>query len=82
MTDRENVKTMKTQGGDEDQGRPDAVTAGVAVDRLRADAFGKVRILLVQGLLQLMQNALFVLRERQLPRPPIPVSTPLAYPTS
>src|ERR1700722_5680798 len=70
------------QGGDEDDGRPDAVPAGVAVDGLRAHAFGKFRILLVQGLLELMQNALFVLRERQLPRPPIPVSTPLAYPTS
>jgi hypothetical protein len=37
----------------------------VPVDGLRANALRETRILLVEGLFQLVQNALFVLRERQ-----------------
>ena len=78
MTDRENVKTIKSREAMKTNSRPDAVPAGVAVHGLRTHTFGEFRILLVQGLLELVENALFVLRERQLPRPPIPVSTPLS----
>ena len=63
-TDGREGEEHEDQGGHEDQGRPDAVPTGVPVDRLRADPLREVGILLVERLLQLVQNALFVLRER------------------
>ena len=58
------------QDGDarhEADGRPLAVAAGVAVDGLGADALGELGVLTDEGLLQLRQDPLLMLRERHGP---------------
>ena len=64
-TDLEKVKNMNTRARNEHEGRPDAVPTGVPVDGLRTNPFREVRILLIEGLFQLVENPLFVLREWQ-----------------
>src|SRR5437763_10594909 len=57
------------EAGDEPEGRPLQVAAGVAVQGGRADLPGQCRVVLVELLLDFLEDSLFVFRQRHVPSP-------------